>query len=250
MINHEHKIIFIHISKCAGTSIENAFGLLNQRVNIADYNNLYGWSDVDKLFLQHATPQQLFDLGYLNEQIWDSYYKFIIVRNPWDRLYSDYVWMLKQIKGYGSFRQFIERDGEFKKRLTQRNKYYRGDHLNQQHDYLMLNGKYIKYDKVLRFENLSTGLKELEKELNLKDGFFSTKKKVAKMKLKHYSLFYNKERLRLLESFFYKDLSHLAYKYEHKFKYSYIKNALFLFYHFPIKTALKKINAKFTVTNE
>ncbi|WP_407557018.1 sulfotransferase family 2 domain-containing protein [Winogradskyella sp. 4-2091] len=245
MINHEHKIIYIHISKCAGTSVENAFGLLNQRVNIADYEHLYGWSDKDELFLQHATPQQLFDLGYLTKGVWESYYKFIIIRNPWDRLYSDYVWMLKQIKGYGSFSQFIKREGGFKKRLTLKDRYYRGDHLNSQTDYLKLNGKLIEYDKILHFEKLSFEFKELERDLNLEDGFFEAKKKVAKKKFKHYSLFYNRRRLQLIEKYFKEDITNLPYKYKQKYRYSYRKNMLFLFYHFPLKTALKKIKLKF-----
>ena len=34
MISHEHKCIFIHIPKCAGTSIESALGHLNNYTGI------------------------------------------------------------------------------------------------------------------------------------------------------------------------------------------------------------------------
>ena len=240
MINHEHKCIFIHISKCAGTSIENAFGLLNQRVNIADYKNLYGWCDKNKIFLQHATPQELLDFGYIDKNVWDDYYKFIIIRNPWDRMYSDYVWMLKQIPGFGTFKEFITKKGKFEKRLTQKNKYYRGDHLNKQYDYFVLNGNKIKYDKVLNFENLGIQLKELAMDLGLDEYIFNEKMKVSSKKFKHYSIFYNKRKLQLLEANFDDDVKNLHYSFDKKFKYSFLKNSLFLFFHFNFKKAIKK----------
>ncbi|MCK7589900.1 sulfotransferase family protein [Subsaxibacter sp. CAU 1640] len=240
MIDHEHKLIFIHISKCAGTSIENAFGLLKKKVNKADYKNLYGWCDKHQLFLHHATPQQLFDLGHLDEKTWDDYYTFIIIRDPWDRSYSDYVWMLKQVKGFGSFKQFINREGVFQKRLTVKDKYYRGDHLNQQSDYLFLHNQKLHYNKVLKFENLKTELPDLEEELGLEKGFFSHQMKRSLKKFKHYSIFYNRNKKSLVDTFFADDIKNLPYSYKDHFRYSYLKNFFFLFYHFGIKNAIKK----------
>ena len=107
MINHSNKCIHIHISKCAGSTIENAFGLTQQRVNKPDFNSLFGWSEKHKLFLHHATPQELFDNNLIDEETWNKYFKFIIVRNPWESAYSDYFWFLRQQKVYDSFKNFL-----------------------------------------------------------------------------------------------------------------------------------------------
>lgn len=83
MISHKHKVIFIHIPKCAGSSVETAFGI-NVNDNQLNEENLFGWDNKNKIYLQHATPQQLIDLKILSPKIWDEYYKFVIVRNSWD----------------------------------------------------------------------------------------------------------------------------------------------------------------------
>ncbi len=240
MINHKYKCIFIHISKCAGTSVENAFGLLEKRINKAHYDDLYGWCEHQKIFLHHATPQELFDFGFIDETVWNTYYKFIIIRDPWDRAYSDYIWMLKQIKGVSSFEDFLKKEGLFKSKLTQKSKYYRGDHLKKQIDYLYLNGAKIDYDRVIRFENLNEELQKVEIELNLPQGFFKTKKNVATKKFKHYSQFYNNYKKELLNSYFKEDITMLPYEFNNKFAYCYLCNLFFLFYHFGIKTGIKK----------
>ena len=67
MINHEFRCLYIHIPKTAGNSINRAFG--------------NGWED-HKDLRRYAAE--------LTAATFDDYYKFAIVRNPWDRLFSDY----------------------------------------------------------------------------------------------------------------------------------------------------------------
>jgi hypothetical protein len=72
MISHEHRCIFIHQRKCAGTSIIKAFGIetpddprwhfMNDGVLSADY---------------YARP---------------DYFRFSVVRNPWDRFVSGWLY--------------------------------------------------------------------------------------------------------------------------------------------------------------
>ena len=70
MINDELKFIFIHIPKTGGSSIEQIFGRENRLK--------------DKTV--HA-PLSVYDL-----EKYKDYYKFSFVRNPWDKLVSEYFW--------------------------------------------------------------------------------------------------------------------------------------------------------------
>ena len=68
MIDHEHRVIFVHIQKSGGTAI--ALGLGQPK-------------DCPE---KHMTARQL--RQRYGEHDWNSYYKFSFVRNPWDRLVS------------------------------------------------------------------------------------------------------------------------------------------------------------------
>tara|TARA_A100001391_G_scaffold49606_2_gene29970 strand:+ start:6985 stop:7632 length:648 start_codon:yes stop_codon:yes gene_type:complete len=70
MISHKHKFIFLHIPKCAGTSI-------GEKLN-SHFDELWTYSG----FKIHHDD--------LTEDILKEYFVFTIVRNPWDRLYSQY----------------------------------------------------------------------------------------------------------------------------------------------------------------
>lgn len=74
MISHKHKFIFIHIPKCAGSSLHNYF-------------RQYG--DDPDFDYWHPTFQQYCDK---HKQSID-YTKIISIRNPWDRLVSAFYYL-------------------------------------------------------------------------------------------------------------------------------------------------------------
>ncbi|MCT8340065.1 sulfotransferase family protein [Flavobacteriaceae bacterium TK19130] len=213
MISHKHKSIFIHISKCAGTSVENAFGV-PKKMTPPNYDMLYGWSEKHSLHLQHATPEQLLSKKLITEAQWSDYFTFIIVRNPYSRAYSDYHWVMANSGVYGSFKDFIMAKGPFKALLTQRNINYMGDHLWSQYDYFHIQGKRISYDRVIRLESLATEAPNLAETIGLPKNTFSKKANVASKKLSHYSIFYTEKRKRLVEKYYKKDLDFLGYQFE------------------------------------
>ena len=75
-INHTHKFIFIHIPKNGGTSIRNSFDIngYDKRVARKKY--------------PHDGTMEIRD--YCGEEVWNTFYKFAVVRNPYDRLVSYY----------------------------------------------------------------------------------------------------------------------------------------------------------------
>ena len=76
LYSHKHKCIFIHIPKCAGTSIERALNLNFVLAKSLPFT-------VSRWHCQKDTT-----IRRLGENVWTAYYKFSIVRNPWDRVIS------------------------------------------------------------------------------------------------------------------------------------------------------------------
>lgn len=66
---------------------------------------------------KHATAAQV--RGFVSHEVWDSYFTFTFVRNPWDRIVSAYFWMNKtgwrdltgtinKVRSFPNFTSYIE----------------------------------------------------------------------------------------------------------------------------------------------
>ena len=91
MISHPHKAIFIHIPKCGGQSVENAF-LSDLGLNWANRSPLLLMRnknpDVGPPRLAHLTAEDYLRYHYASKDLFDDYYSFAILRNPVDRVLS------------------------------------------------------------------------------------------------------------------------------------------------------------------
>ncbi|WP_298636793.1 sulfotransferase family 2 domain-containing protein [uncultured Umboniibacter sp.] len=92
-VSRELGAVFIHIPKCAGTSIESALGMHGdvQTVGVTRYTNQE--SNYEHLFgngLQHMPAQDV--RAYLTDTVYDKLFSFSFVRNPWDRLIAHLAW--------------------------------------------------------------------------------------------------------------------------------------------------------------
>lgn len=94
----EHQCIFVHIPKAAGISVaESLFGYLPYHYTTVDYRTIYG------------------------SRTFRRYFKFAFVRNPWDRLFSAYRflvaggwnesdrrWAEENVVRFRDFSEFVE----------------------------------------------------------------------------------------------------------------------------------------------
>ena len=94
MISHDKKCIFIHIPKCGGTSVEDVIWPKEQGRTEVDlwmgfvsrFENKYQTGG-----LQHLLARQVRE--EVGSDVFSAYYKFAFVRNPWDRIVSQFAYM-------------------------------------------------------------------------------------------------------------------------------------------------------------
>jgi hypothetical protein len=86
IVSHKYKFIFIHIPKTGGTSIERWFGR-----HAGEDDHVYETDTFKKHLSARMMKEQFSELGW--EDKWDEYFKFVIIRNPWDIIHSDYYFV-------------------------------------------------------------------------------------------------------------------------------------------------------------
>ena len=101
MVSHKHRYIFVHIPKCAGTSVEKF--LLDHEGVACDWSftkaPLMTLSDVDKReYKLHYNAQQHSRLSDYDSDLQREYFCFTFVRNPWERCVSEYLYYSKYTK--------------------------------------------------------------------------------------------------------------------------------------------------------
>ena len=157
MINHRLKTIYIHIPKTGGTSIETTlcprgnelYGFEDQQGNyIKNADGLKMLADNKELrltCLQHISADQI--KNRYNSNIWSDYYKFTVVRNPWDLLVSHYSYTIQTNRIDILERHNLNTESKFKD-------YVKKVNLPLQVNYVTNNAGELIVDHVCRFENL------------------------------------------------------------------------------------------------
>lgn len=177
VLSHKYKFIFIKTRKTAGSSIQiylshlcgaddvlspidrpeqpyearNFRGLYNPLPELAERKSLaqalktLGRFVTLKKFQSHIKAREARDR--IPREIWDSYYKFTVERNPWDKVLSHYHFVRQRYKKYDkniSFNEYLN-VAELPYNYTK---------------YTDTNGKII-VDRVIRYERLNEELGEV-----------------------------------------------------------------------------------------
>ena len=170
MIAHNLKAIFIHITKTAGSSIEVALNEVEQRDDGAIDPATGDFVKVITGEEKHMTARAVQD--FVSDDVWKTYYKFSVVRNPFDRFHS--LWWNGRYVGKRHSLTFPEftnyalhrtlkgrlmnlRKGEWK--VHQR--------FRPQAWWLRSHNGEMEMDQVLRFEAVDEGFAQLARKLGL-----------------------------------------------------------------------------------
>jgi len=203
MINHQHRCIFVHIPKTAGKSVLRFFDMSWQaHTDLAKYTR-----DLDTDVLQHYTT-------------------FTIVRNPWERMVSDYhfqkqkstsdnkrLHLFNQDGTVRSFREWLNvvMADPFKAEPSQwGGAVSTGMHRwSPQLDWISLDGQ-INVDHVLRLEHLSKDFPRLCRALNLPPAELPCRN----WKLHgHYSSYYDDVTRQMVADYYAKDIGAFGYEF-------------------------------------
>jgi hypothetical protein len=228
-ISHKEKIIFIHIPKTGGGSVEktlNIWGSDNNGSLIPDYNILYGLAE-NKL-LHHLTFREILDL---TKKKFKDYKVFSFVRNPYDKIVSEFLWR-SQVYGLRKveFKEFLNEDVIPKKNNLNKflKNFYKDEslislfdvHYKDQVNFLKLNEK-LFIENIGKFENIKEDLQHFTGKIIIKnkihknkfDYFFYLYKKILPKFLtkKSYRKFYDNESYDLVSRNFEIDIKTFNY---------------------------------------
>ena len=183
MISKKYKCIYIHIPKCAGTSIETKLCQDEGIIPLGqDHRTIMDLEPFDraKVLLLYK-PDQVFSLMrrlkyYLcqkkygsyysttSRHIYNNYFKFSIVRNPWSRVYSWYKNVIRdrnhqiryKVPGDCTFTDFVKY-------------HYQHPALRSQMHWLKDSNDQIHFDYIGKFHRLADDFREISKLIGIND---------------------------------------------------------------------------------
>ena len=185
MINFQHKFIFIHITQTGGCSIERALGGKLQ---------------------DHRRPRKYQIEHGMN--IFDNFFTFTVVRNPWDKIVSHYCYQRRQFRSNLKRRHLIK-DMTFTQYVDALSSGVKLCNFSMhQHPWLVgLKGNVV-VDQVLRFENLQIGFDAICKKFNI-DVSLPHRNRSRRA---HYHTYYNNRTRDIVGNIFKKDIDLFDYK--------------------------------------
>lgn len=208
-ISHQHKCIFVHIPKCAGTSIESVLGMHGDIKTIGIEPYLNQQINNETLFGKGAQHYTLDDIElHINPSQYNEYFKFAFVRNPWERFVSHVAWQKRKWHTKEPLNQEDVDNAIIKlKSLDKVN-----DHLKPQWQYIYNNQGESPLDFVGRFENLSNDWNKIANILGLE---VSLPNRMSSNHV-HYSQYLSDEQAEILADFYRVDREIFDYEFERK----------------------------------
>lgn len=224
IISHTRKFIFIKSAKTAGTSIEAALSnycndddIVTPLGNFA-FNRSKNGQRIHRAmnagdYQQHAWGITIKDK--VGTEIWNDYFKFSIVRNPWDRVVSLFTWKSRNDLALKPRKRFHHRLGfpfdEFGQTKKLFSDFVKGEWETNGRFYI-IDGE-LCVDFVIHYENLVDDLKEVCKRIGIKEIDLPHLKSGFR-KGNHYSQYYDDESKAIVADRHKNDIHLFGYKFE------------------------------------
>lgn len=251
IISHEHNYIFIKAEKVAGTSLELALAQSCGEEDIIGHIDNLSTEYDEETYAQpeknnnglneHTLPERIKKL--VGPEIWDSYLKVVVVRNPWNMVVSRYHWMIKEPTRYSEFHfghEFLEAAYKIyangfspeiirkslakiyrTKKLKDSIRFQDFDSFVQYYPNKWTNDRYYfagdgkpYFDKFLRFENIQDDFDSLCDQLGTPKMKLPGAKRKVRDDKRHYSEYYNDETREMVARKFSRQLETFGYQFE------------------------------------
>jgi chondroitin 4-sulfotransferase 11 len=198
--------IFVHIPKCAGTSIEKAFLPI-----ISDHINFNTMTEGDRCRfwlpgrygLQHCKLRR-----YESHFKLDQFFKFAFVRNPWDRAISQIEYLRSNVRNSPFLGKTIK--DQLNVYCNLRKNIWAHDLGASQLDYLRDQSGSVRMDFIGRFECLENDFRVVCEMLGIKPTLKLPHILKSERKL-HYSAYYDGESAAWVRIRFAKDIQYFGY---------------------------------------
>lgn len=220
-VNHKLKTVFIHIPKCAGTSITQMLDMTtidqlffcgsptmypSTHKNFSDKFSLFEYSKLIVKPPQHFTYREVSKI--LGSEIMSNYYVFSVVRNPYSRLTSAFNKAAKRYagqSGFSSFEEFVNTQLS----LPEYNRVskFQG-HLEPQTSYLINDSNNLtSFNNIFKFENLTECFTKISE---IYPGI-PTVHANPSPEIYDYKTYYTEELASIVYNFYKNDFDHFSY---------------------------------------
>lgn len=207
MISDKYKCIFVHIPKCAGESISFAVDCFTSK-----FDKERG------IWVQHATAEEIRKY-YSTKNQWNNYFKFAVVRNPFDRIFSSFNWFYRfekksKLKTKLRFKMYVLRKNQYTALLDPnlihdfRNKYH---HVKPSYEYIYDKNDNLLVDYVCKLENINKDWKNMCKKINIPIKL--AHRNIGRCNKENYRKYYDEEMIEFIKKNYKKDLEIFKYKF-------------------------------------
>jgi len=209
-ICYKHKFIFIHLQKTGGSSIHTLLKQLKLVKNGKNYlmgkisSDVFAKAFPYTNYWHHLKASDVTKI--VSAEVWNTFFKFTFVRNPWDRALSIFCYAKQSTNNPSSVHYGKSYPDKFEDWLRQ----FPGQ---DQYGFIAdVNGKLLA-DFVGRFETLEQDFKRVCKITGLPNINLPHMRKSAH---KHYSQYYTEETKQMVAQRSKKDIEFFGYTFEDK----------------------------------
>lgn len=218
IISNQHKFIYLRTEKTGSTSLRSLLSDVVADEDVPPYKgslekyiplnrHMYGsFSRANpRLFGFHAHPYARHVREIVGAKTFESYFKFAVERNPWERQVSLY-----------HHREFKRKNPNPNFDRDMKSAFYRFAHYSRLPNWNVyaIDGKVVA-DRVLRYENLASEVRDLLKELGLGDRAKLPRENTSYTgERAHYSTYYSDETRDMIGRWYQHEINALGYEFD------------------------------------
>lgn len=234
MISLSKKFLFIHMPKTAGNSIQNILKPYSEDEIVCRSPLQDGYERFGVENKKYKTKKHFRLIDYkktIEPEIFNTLFKFTIIRNPWDRMISLYFSPHRKVDSWDkdSFINLVNSSSPLRDFISQNSLAYSIKNLSISKSKLkkfskdLLAGKISltkkiidsEIDFIIKYESLEEDFEKLCKLLSIPKEHLPTANK-SLVKKKHYSYYYNEELKKLIENKFSEEIMLGGYVFNHE----------------------------------